>query len=416
MRHIIDFHSHSRYSRACSKNLTIPNISRACELKGIDIIGTADFTHPKWIRECEENLKEVSEGLFGLKDGSSKTKFMLATEVACIYKQGGATRRLHLVLLAPSFKAVHKLVKVLEAQGRNLHSDGRPILGLSGKELLSIMLGIDPRFEMIPAHAWTPWFAVFGSKSGFDSLEECFEELTPHIHAIETGLSSDPIMNWQLSALDDITLVSNSDAHSPDNFGREANVMDLKNPSYEEILQTIRNKDRSKFLYTIEFYPEEGKYYADGHRDCNVVLTPEETAKLKGLCPKCGKMLTVGVRNRVNKIADRAHGFEPKDKIPFKHIVPLRETISAVVGVGKKSKKVAGIYDRLVGVIGSEFEILLDLPIEKIEQATDKHIAQAVHRVRTGDVIVTPGYDGVYGKVSVTKPGEITGTKQLNLV
>ncbi|MAG11666.1 MAG: DNA helicase UvrD [Parcubacteria group bacterium] len=416
MRYIIDFHSHSRYSRACSKNLTIPNISRACELKGIDIIGTADFTHPKWIRECEENLKEVSEGLFGLKDGSSKTKFMLATEVACIYKQGGATRRLHLVLLAPSFQAVHKLIKVLEAQGRNLHSDGRPILGLSGKELLSILLEIDPRFEMIPAHAWTPWFAVFGSKSGFDSLEECFEELTPHIHAIETGLSSDPIMNWQLSALDNITLVSNSDAHSPDNFGREANVMDLENPSYDDILNVIRKKDREKFLYTIEFYPEEGKYHADGHRDCDVMLAPEETAKLKGECPKCKKPLTVGVRNRVNELADRAHGFEPENKIPFKHIVPLRETISAVVGVGKKSKKVAGIYDRLVGVIGNEFEILLDLPIERIEQATNKHIAEAVKRVREGNVFVSPGYDGVYGTVSVTKPGETMGVKQLSLV
>lgn len=401
MRQIIDLHTHSRFSRACSNKLTIPNIARACETKGIDIISTADFTHPKWIKECKEKLEETSAGLFQMKDKSSKTRFILGTEVACIYKDKDKTRRLHLLLLAPSFDAVFKLIKVLEKQGRNVHADGRPILGLSAKALLEIILEIDPMFEMIPAHIWTPWFAVFGSKSGYDSLDECFEELTPHIHAIETGLSSDPLMNWQLSQLDHILLLSNSDAHGLENLGREANVMDLDEISYNEILSVTRGESRKKMKYTIEFYPEEGKYHSDGHRECGFYCTPEETKVLNSMCPKCNKTLTVGTRYRVNELADREHGYKPNDAIDYKYIIPLKEIISTVVGVGKQSKKVAGIYDALIQSLGSEFSILLDQSIERIAQVFDKQLAHAIQNMRNGEVNITPGYDGVFGKISI---------------
>lgn len=412
----MDFHTHSRFSRACSKNLTLPNIARACEIKGIDIVSTADFTHPKWIKECEEGLVETSDGLFQLKDQSSQTRFILATEVACIFKQGEKTRRLHLILLAPSLQAVYKLNAVLEEQGRNLRADGRPILGISGKELLKIILDIDPRYEMIPAHAWTPWFAVFGSKSGFDSLEECFDEFTPHIHAIETGLSSDPKMNWQLSQLDRILLVSNSDAHSPENFGREANAMNLNEVTYQEILDIMRSPSHENMMYTIEFYPEEGKYHADGHRDCAFFCNPEETKKMKGECPRCKKQLTVGVLNRINELADRAYGFRPNGAIDAKYIVPLKELIASIVGVGKTSKKINELYNHATRSLGSEFHILLDAQIADIRSAMGAHIAQGIERMRAGDVHVKPGYDGEYGIVSVKKPGEEWDKKQMTLI
>ncbi len=416
MKKILDFHSHSRFSRACSPQLTIQNIARACEIKGIDIVGTSDFTHPLWFKECQEQLEETSSGLFSLENKTSPTQFILATEVACIYKHAGATRRLHLILLAPSFDAVKKLIHVFNTQGRNLHSDGRPILGLSGKELLKIMLDIDERCELIPAHAWTPWFAVFGSKSGYNSLEECFEELTPYIHAIETGLSSDPKMNWQVSALDNITLVSNSDAHGLENFGREANVLDLSFNSYDEILQVVRGQTRKKFLYTLEMFPEEGKYHTDGHRDCHISLTPQQTKKLGGICPKCKKQLTVGVLNRVNELGDRAYGFKPEHAIDYKSCVPLKEIIASVIGVQKSSKKIGIIYQQLIEKVGNEFYILLDAHISDIAIASSTEIAEGIRRVRFGEVHVIPGYDGEYGVVSVLKPGETIGLKQMSLM
>ncbi len=277
---ILDLHIHSKYSRACSKDLELPKIAKACETKGIDIVATGDFTHPGWFKHMEESLVEDNGGLYKLKDQNSPTRFILSTEVACIYKHRDATRRLHLVLLAPNLEAVAKLNAALEGRKVNLRSDGRPIMGLPAKELLKLMLDIDPGFMMIPAHAWTPWFAVFGSKSGYDNLQDCFEELTPHIKAIETGLSSDPTMNRRLSGLDNIVLVSNSDAHSLEKLGREANVFgfrDEKEIDYTNILKIIKTGDKSRFLYTIEFYPEEGKYHFDGHRACGVSLEPKET-------------------------------------------------------------------------------------------------------------------------------------------
>jgi len=416
MKIIADLHIHSKYSRACSKDLELPKIAKACEIKGIDVVGTGDFTHPAWFASIKEELKEDTPGIFVLKDESSKTKFMLTTELSCIYKHRDATRRLHLCLFAPSVEAVDKLIQKLEQRDCNLKSDGRPILGLSGKELLKICLDVDSNYMMVPAHAWTPWFAVFGSKSGYDSLEECFEELTPHIKSIETGLSSDPPMNWRLSALDNITLISNSDAHSLAKLGREANVFDLDQIDYSTITNTIAEGDPKKFLYTIEFYPEEGKYHYDGHRDCKTCLHPTETKKLEGFCPKCKKQVTIGVMSRVDDLADRAEDeIDPSKHIGYKQIVPLAEIISSAIGVGDKSKRVCGIYDDLIREVGNEFFILLEAEKEQIEKASSLSIADAIMRVRSGDIHVEPGYDGEFGKVDVFALGDIRKDTQQNL-
>ncbi len=404
---ILDLHIHSKFSRACSQQLELPNIAKACETKGIDIVATGDYTHPAWFKHIEENLVEDGKtGLYKLKDNGSKIRFILSTEVSCIYKHKEKTRRLHLLVLAPSLSAAKKFNEELSARGLNIRSDGRPILGLSAKEILKIILGIDQRFFMIPAHAWTPWYAIFGSKSGYDSLEECFEDLTPHIKAIETGLSSDPSMNRRLSQLDNIVLVSNSDAHSLDNLGREANVFAFVKESeitYDNIVKIISSGDKEKFLYTIEFYPEEGMYHFDGHLNCGVCLAPAETKKKKKICPKCKKLLTVGVLHRVEDLADRAEKNIPWENfISHKYIVPLREIIGQVLNVGKKSKKVEKEYFNLIKNLGSEFEILLNRSAEEISQAsTDKNIGLAIQNMRDGKVKALPGYDGKYGEIDV---------------
>lgn len=402
MKVIADFHIHSKYSRACSSALELPNIAKACERKGIDVVSTGDFTHPAWFAAIQEHLREEMEGIFVLRDGSSRTKFLLGTELACIYSHRDAVRRLHLCVFAPSIAAVAQLNKTLEERGCNLRSDGRPILGLSAKALLQIMLDIDPAFMMVPAHAWTPWFAVFGSKSGYDSLEECFEELTPHIRAIETGLSSDPLMNRRLSQLDGITLISNSDAHSLDNLGREANVFELETMTYRAITDAITTGDRAKFLYTIEFYPEEGKYHYDGHRDCGVALHPRESKRAGSVCLQCKKPLTIGVMNRVEELADRTEDAVPMEQfVGYKKIVPLAEIIADIESVGAKSKRVREMYDRVIREIGNEFFVLLDASADAIATSAGPTIAEAILRVREGRITVEPGYDGVYGKVRI---------------
>ncbi|HSR89342.1 MAG TPA: endonuclease Q family protein [Candidatus Udaeobacter sp.] len=416
---IIDLHIHSRYSRACSADLELPKIAKACEQKGIDIVVTGDFTHPAWVKHIKENLVEERKGIYKLKDNSSQTRFILGTEISCIYKDKDATRRVHLLVLAPSIEAIDQFNAVLEAKGVNIRSDGRPIMGLSAKAVLEIILAIDPGFMMIPAHIWTPWFAVFGSKSGYDSLEECFEELTPHIRAVETGLSSDPVMNHQLSALDNITLISNSDAHSLNNLGREANVFNLNdNFTYNEILDVIKTGNKEKFLYTIEFYPEEGKYHYDGHAVCEVCLSPKETKAKKFLCPNCKKPVTVGVLHRVDDLADRAEEKIDQAKfIPHKYIVPLKEIISKVFGVGPSSKKVLKEYDSMLKNLGSEFFILLKAGIEEIEKNTsDKNISTAISNMRSGNVRVKPGYDGVFGSVEVMPEKQKLGDRQSRLL
>lgn len=406
MRRILDLHIHSRFSRACSKELTLPNIARGCERKGIDIVGTGDFTHPAWLQEIKDQLTPVGDGVFALKDGSSKTNFFLTTELSCIYKKGGRARRIHLLVFAPSISAVDSIVAALTSRGCNLRSDGRPILGIGAKELLAMFLEIDPNILVVPAHAWTPWFAVFGSESGFDSLEECFDELATEIVAIETGLSSDPPMNWQLSALDNIFLLSNSDAHSLPKLGREANVMDFDSVSYPEFVRILRERDRKCFLSTLEFFPEEGKYHFDGHRLCRVRLHPTETKKLGGLCPQCKKPLTIGVLSRVEALADRSHGFKPQNAVPYRSLVPLVEIIAAALGTGVATKAVKTEYEKIMDKGRNEFSILLDQPISTLRTITREEIAEGIRRVRDGAVTILPGYDGEYGTVSMYAPEE----------
>jgi uncharacterized protein (TIGR00375 family) len=433
MRYIADLHIHSKYSRACSKNLTLSNLAAWARVKGIDVLATSDFTHPAWLKEIEAKLEPAEPGLFRLRkefdkeDGEGSyvaapavrngrdMRFILSTELCCIYKKGGKTRRNHLVVLSPTIEAVRKMVKYLEGQGRNLKADGRPILGMDAKEIVEMALDADPDCEVIPAHAWTPWFSVFGSQSGFDSLEECFEELTPHIHAVETGLSSDPPMNWRLSELDKVVLVSNSDAHGLRNLAREANVFDLESLNYDEILGSIRDHDNKRFLHTIEFFPEEGKYHADGHRNCGFICEPEETERLGGKCPKCAKPLTRGVLGRVHALADREESRRPEGYPDFRHIIPLEELIADAIGKTKAAKAVFNQYAKLVEEIGPEFDILLDAPIEDIERATTDRIGEAVRRMRSGQIIIRPGYDGEYGKINAFADKEAIAQTKLEI-
>lgn len=348
MRIIADLHIHSKYSRSCSNDLTLPNIAKTCENKGINFVATADALHPLWRAHIKENLED-RDGAFYLKNSKSPTAFCLSTEVACIYKKNEKCRRLHHVILFPDLHSLDKVVKVLTNKGFNLKSDGRPILGLDSEDLIKILLDADERILLIPAHVWTPWFAVFGSKSGFDSLEECFGDYTKYIYAIETGLSSDPPMNWRISALDRYFLVSNSDAHSSDNLGREANVFVMDKPSYSELYRILKEHDKKSFIETIEFFPEEGKYHADGHADCGFWCEPEKTKQLGGRCPKCGKLLTIGVLSRALDLSDRgANPKKPAEASTFRHIIPLKELIADYAGKGKKSKCVIQRYDKLI--------------------------------------------------------------------
>ncbi|OGH87545.1 MAG: hypothetical protein A3J93_03395 [Candidatus Magasanikbacteria bacterium RIFOXYC2_FULL_42_28] len=411
---IADLHIHSRYSRACSPELNLANIAKWCQIKGINLVSTGDFTHPAWIEEIKRDLEEVGNGFLKLKlpppptspsgrGRNDDVRFILGTEVSCIYSQGGKTRRVHLLLFFPKISDVEKFNSALTKEGCNIRADGRPILGLTAKEVLQIMKDINPKSVLIPAHAWTPWFAVFGSKSGYDSLEECFEELTPEIFAIETGLSSDPPMNWRLSALDKITLISNSDAHSLPNLGREANMfnLDIAKTNYDEFFGAIKNKDSELFLKTIEFYPEEGMYHVDGHRACDFSCTPTQTKKLGGLCPKCKKSLTVGVLSQVEKLADRPEGYRPPDAIPYVSLVELDKIIAQALGVkSRKSVKVQAEYEKLIKY-HNEFEILLDLSYDELAKITTPIIVEGIKRVREGKLKITPGFDGEYGRVEI---------------
>lgn len=401
MRYIADLHIHSKYSRACSRDLILENIGTWCDRKGIDIVGTGDFTHPAWFKEIGDQLITDEPGLFRLKNEAARARFMLTTEISCIYKQGGQTRRLHICLIVPDLATIEKINTEFDRRGFNRRSDGRPIIGCSAKNLAALVLEANPQSLVFPAHAWTPWFSVFGSKSGFNSLEECFEELTPNIYAIETGLSSDPAMNWRWSALDNITLLSNSDCHSPANLGREANIFDLNDNefNYTGIYEAIKNKDRKKIISTIEFFPEEGKYHFDGHADCQFVASPAESEKLKNICPRCGKKLILGVCHRVNDLADRESDVATKH-IPYQNIIPLAEIIAATLGVNKNSKKVINEYRRLTDQY-SEFKILLDLSATELQQAANSSIAESILKMRRGEVVIAPGYDGIFGTIKI---------------
>ena len=402
MRVITDLHLHSRFSRACSKDLTLPNIAKACERKGIQLIGTSDALHPAWLKEIDDQLEEAGEGAYKLKGDVSPTRFILSTEISCIYKHLDKVRRVHHVVLFPSREAAHRLADALVARKCNIKSDGRPIIGLNSQDLLKLVLEADEKCLLIPAHAWTPWFSIFGSKSGYDSLQECFGDLTKHIYAIETGLSSDPLMNWRLSALDGIFLVSNSDAHSCDNLGREANVFEMTQPSYDQLYTILSQHKTEKFIETIEFFPEEGKYHADGHASCDVWCEPEQTKKYKGACPSCGKPLTVGVLSRVADLADRPpHPSRPIGAAPFRSIVPLAEIIADALDVGKKSKKVVSAYDQIICDGRTEFGVLLDLPESELSRVASPEIVASILNMRNGNVEIRPGFDGLYGIVKI---------------
>lgn len=399
MEFIADLHIHSKYSRATSRDMDIKHLTQWARLKGIRLMGTGDFTHYLWLQELKANLQELGNGLYRHQD----IHFMLTAEISSIYSKKGKGYRVHNLVFAPSFKTVERINEALGRRG-NLASDGRPILGLDCEELARIIFDIDENCMVVPAHAWTPWFSLFGSMSGFDRIEDCFGSQTPKIFAIETGLSSDPAMNWRLSGLDRFSLISNSDSHSPRKIGREANVFNCE-MDYAAIRDTLRTKDRKRFLYTVEFFPEEGKYHFDGHRLCGVRFSPAETRRHNGKCPKCGKGLTVGVVNRVEQLADRPEGFVPENHIPFKNLIPLDEIIAEVKGMGKLSAAVETEYLSVINKFGTEFAVLVKASEEELAAGLPGPLAEAVIRMRKGNVQIKPGYDGEYGIVSID-PGE----------
>ena len=396
MRLIADLHIHSRYSRATSPSIDLPTLTRFARMKGVDILGTGDFTHPEWFKILKERLAPEGNGLY-LHSG---VHYMLTTEISAIWSHEGRVRKVHLLILAPSLDDVSRINRELAPLG-NLAADGRPTFGAAAERLLDAIYNASPEAEVIPAHAWTPWFSVFGSRSGFDSLEECFGRYTERIFALETGLSSDPPMNWRLSALDRISLVSNSDAHSPANIGREATIFELPEPSYEGIIAAMKGVGPGRLVGTIEFFPQEGKYHYDGHRACGVVMPPAEAIESGNRCPVCGKPLTIGVMHRVEELADRPPGFSPPGRPPFHSLVPLPEIIAQALETGVKTKGVTREYERMIRRFGSEFRILLDLPEEDLRKATPPRIREGIMKVRQGELSIEPGYDGVYGKITI---------------
>jgi uncharacterized protein (TIGR00375 family) len=409
MRFIADLHIHSRYSIATSRDMTPEGIWKWAQLKGIKLIGTGDFAHPGWLKELGEKLVPAGNGLFELRrehrvgqavpqSCASDVFFLLSTEISCIYRKNGRTRKVHCLVFVPDLAQAARFAEVLSRIG-NISSDGRPILGLDAKDLLKIALDAAPDGFFVPAHAWTPHFSVFGAASGFDSLEECFEELTPEVRAIETGLSSDPSMNRRLSRLDPLNLISNSDAHSPLKMGREANILDT-DLSYRATKDAIR--DRRGFVGTIEFFSEEGKYHHDGHRSCGICCDPAETIEHNDLCPVCGKALTMGVLHRIEALADREPGHVSAAAMSYQSVIPLMELIAEGRGVRPAAKGVQQEYMKLLTTLGSEFEILLDASIDDIREASSGHMtAEVVRRMRAGLVSIKPGFDGQYGEIKI---------------
>ena len=403
--YIGDLHIHSRYSRATSKDCTPEHLDLWARRKGIHIVGTGDFTHPAWREELKEKLEPAEDGLYVLKDGyrikedpvpgGKIPRFVVTGEISSIYKKNGKTRKVHSLILLPGLEDAERISARLEQIG-NIHSDGRPILGLDCRDLLEIVLELCPRAVYVPAHIWTPHFSMFGAFSGFDTVEECFEDLTSYIHAVETGLSSDPPMNWRVSALDRFQLISNSDAHSPAKLGREANLFDIP-LSYEGLYRAIQTGEG--LGGTIEFFPEEGKYHMDGHRKCGLCLTPSETVKYNGKCPVCGRKITIGVSHRIGELADRPEGYVKPGAKPFESLVPLPEVIGASVGRGAAGVKVQREYRRLLAELGPEFEILRNIPPEDIRRAAGDRVAEGIQRLRNGQVECVPGFDGEYGVI-----------------
>ncbi len=407
MPYICDLHIHSKYSRATSKDMDIEHLSKWAGIKGIGLLGTSDFTHPAWLKELKERLVEKEYGIYT----HGGIDYILTAEVSNIYFKNGKVRKVHNVVIAPSFSVVTEVDRMLSEYG-TLESDGRPILSLECDKMAKALKKISGDIMIIPAHIWTPHFGLFGSNSGFDTIEECFEGEAKSITALETGLSSDPAMNWRLSALDKYALVSNSDAHSPSRIGREANVFD-KRVGYRELKEVLEKKDKDRFMYTVEFFPQEGKYHWDGHRKCEARLSPKESANVNYRCPNCGRKLTVGVMNRVEKLADRPEGFVLNTAPGYKNLVPLIEIVADSMGIGRESVGAGREYNSLLQKLGSEFDILLFKTKEELLEKCPPKIAKGIINVRNGNVKILPGYDGVYGKIEIFDKEDTKQERQL---
>ncbi|MBV9093005.1 MAG: DNA helicase UvrD [Streptosporangiaceae bacterium] len=413
---IADLHIHSRFSRACSKDCDLEHLSAWALRKGIGVLGTGDFTHPAWAAELRETLVPAEPGLFRIRPdlerraargapnaGADPVRFLLSVEISTIYRRADRTRKVHHLIYAPGFDAADRITAALARIG-NLAADGRPILGLDSRDLLEITLEAGPGCFLVPAHVWTPWFGVLGSKSGFDAVPDCYADLAEHIFAVETGLSSDPPMNWTCSSLDRYRLVSNSDAHSPPMLGREATVFDT-GLSYAAIAEALRTGNG--LGGTIEFFPEEGKYHLDGHRKCGVRADPGQTRALDRRCPRCGKPLTVGVLHRVAELADRPAGSRPAGAAGYTCLVQLPQVVGEIVAAGPKTKKVAAEVGRLVAALGPELAILREVPLDELRRAGGTPLGEAIARLRRGEVIRDAGYDGEYGTIRLFRPGEL---------
>ena len=427
MRVIADLHIHGRYSRATSEQMSIPEIARYSKIKGLNLVGTGDFTHPAWLKEINETLtSEQNTSLFKLKSNAdSPVRFMLTTEVCTIFDYQGDSKKVHHVILTPSIETAIQINERLKVFG-NLSSDGRPILNATAPQLVEEVMAVSDENMVFPAHAWTPWFSIFGALSGFNTVEDCYQDMTQHIHALETGLSSDPAMNWRLSKLDKYTLVSNSDCHSfwPWRIGREANVFELEKFTYQQVTDSIIKNDPSRFKFTIETDPAYGKYHWTGHRNCKISLSPQEAIKFGNICPVCRKPLTKGVEQRVEELADRPVNYKREGAPGFMRLLPLSEIIATLLGTDSPSTQaVWKNYNTLIEKFGDEYTVLIDTPFEALATVVDATLAQAIIKVRNGTAKVTPGYDGVYGQLVLgvdpiaTKPKRVqTMVKQTNMI
>ena len=421
MNYAADLHIHSHHSRATSPSCNLTELAAWACVKGIQVIASGDFTHPAWFETLKKELEPAEPGFFRLKDknltlspipnlsiSTSATRFILSTEISAIYRRHGKVRKMHNLVYVPDFESAEKLNARLARIG-NLASDGRPILGLDSRDLLEITLELAPEGFMAPAHIWTPWFSLFGSRSGFDHIEECFGDLSNHIFSLETGLSSDPAMNRMISALDRFSLISNSDCHSPSKLGREANLFSA-GFDYFSMRNAIKDNSRKTFRGTVEFFPEEGKYYLDGHRQCNVCILPSKSRILNGICPACGRSVTLGVLHRVMDLADRSEPVFKDDTPQYFNLVALPEILSDLTGVGASSKKIMQQYASAINLFGSELRLLLETPLEEIEEAAPL-LAEALRRVRAGKVIRSPGYDGKFGVIRIFENHELASER-----
>jgi len=404
--------------------MTLDTLAYWAKIKGVSLLATADFTHPEWLFLIKDKLEPIGNGFFRLKNiippekenlnsisvTPDEVTFILSAEISFIYSKKGKVRKIHILVLAPDFESVDKINSKLSGIG-NLRSDGRPILGMDAKDFVKIVANHCPQCVVIPAHIWTPWFSLFGANSGFDTIEECFEEMTPFIFALETGLSSDPPMNWRLSQLDKYTFVSNSDAHSPSKIGREANAFNT-DFSYDGLVEAIKKKDPDKFLYTVEFFPEEGKYHYDGHRRCEVIFSPQETIQHKYICPQCRRKLTVGVMHRVEKLADREMGDTPPSPIPYRNLIPFNEVIAQALEKTSECKSVWDVYFRFIHAFENEHRILTEIPISDLSQIAPQRVSSGIDRMRNNQVKIVPGHDGTFGKINLFDEEKIENENQ----